>query len=398
MKRWRSAICFMTLLLLIPGLLWARKRLPPDTHTLIEKKYAGWSGVLRLWVCDDGGPSVTSWLNRCIAQYEKRHPGVYVQPEQVEAADIAGIGESGILPPDMILFPPGLLETPARLIPLTRRDGPRAPLRHIGDWAGTTYAVPIALDGFAWALNTRLVPSLPVTWRGTGATLAVSEDRGAALLGLCAGSHADAKGEAPQTDPGLSLGLPESAAPPGTPDPDAPRLPCALPEGFQFNPDAWRAFINGGAGATVVTSQEARRLQALSDQGRGPDWRLAVPGTPFTDRLLSLGIVDKGTAETQALCGAFLDHLLSDACQGSLNRANAFSVTDAWSGYDGGDPLLIMEGALRGGELLAPDIFGEARRNDIAGIVREFAAGSLESTDAWRRLSAVIHQNPNIIF
>ena len=59
MKRWRSAICFMTLLLLIPGLLWARKRLPPDTHTLIEKKYAGWSGVLRLWVCDDGGPSVT---------------------------------------------------------------------------------------------------------------------------------------------------------------------------------------------------------------------------------------------------------------------------------------------------------------------------------------------------
>ena len=391
MKRWRCLVCLIVLLSLIPGLLWARDRLPPDTHALIGKKYAGWSGVLRLWICQDGAPSVGGWLNACIANYEKQHPGVYVQPEFVEAADIAAIGESGILPPDMVLFPPGMLETPARLLPLTPQSGLRAPLRHTGDWAGTTYAVPVALDGYIWALNTRLMPSLPDTWRGSEALLAVSEDRGAALLGLCAGSYIDDGESAPPIDPGLSLGLPESAAPQSTPEPGAPRLPCALPEGFQFNPDPWRAFINGEACATIVTASELRRLQALSAQGKGPDWKPAAAGAAFTDRVLSLGLVDKGTAETQALCAAFLDHLLSDACQGTLNRANAFSVTDSWSGYEGGDPLLTMEGALRGGDLLTPDVFGGAWRIDASEIVREFVAGALESPDAWRRLNDAAH-------
>ena len=97
MKKGRFALLLLGLALLFPLLTHARRVLPMDSRPLVAAKYAGWSGVLRLWVCDDGGPSVTGWLNRCIAQYEKRHPGVYVQPEQVEAAITETPLKAGIL-------------------------------------------------------------------------------------------------------------------------------------------------------------------------------------------------------------------------------------------------------------------------------------------------------------
>lgn len=390
MKKWRSTLCLLCLALLVPGMLWARGQLPADTHALIEQKYAGWSGVLRLWVCLDwqpGAGTLAGWLNRCVSAYEKRHPGVYVQPQYVEAADLAGIGASGILPPDMILFSPGLLDAPTGLLPLDARQALRQPLKRAGDWSGACYAAPVAMGGYCWALNAALCPALPDTWRGTGTALAVSESRGAALLGLCAYRYgAEGVSQAPSA-PGLSLGLPEATAAPATLPPEDDTLPaCELPEDFRFSEEPWRAFVNGEAGATVVDAREVRRLRALSDQGRGPDWRLASSGAAFTDQLACLGIVDKGRPETQALCGAFLDHLLSDECQGALADAGAFSVTSAWSGYAGGDPLLALEAALRDEGLLAAGALDGAWRENAGAIVREFIAGTRPAPDAWREL------------
>ena len=70
----RFALCLSCLLLLIPLLIHARRVLPTDTQRLVEQKYAGWSGVLRLWVFEGwsgGSESIASWLNRRIERFEK---------------------------------------------------------------------------------------------------------------------------------------------------------------------------------------------------------------------------------------------------------------------------------------------------------------------------------------
>ena len=53
MKKLRVIACLAVLALLLPVLTRLRGELPMDAQPLIEKKYGGWAGVLRLWVCED---------------------------------------------------------------------------------------------------------------------------------------------------------------------------------------------------------------------------------------------------------------------------------------------------------------------------------------------------------
>ena len=74
--------------------------LPADAGEYVEKKYAGWSGVLRGWIYSDWqcAGSFVSWLNAAAAEFEKAHDGVYIEFEQVtKEALLAG----DIHPPDM---------------------------------------------------------------------------------------------------------------------------------------------------------------------------------------------------------------------------------------------------------------------------------------------------------
>ena len=150
MHRLRTALCLALLLALVPLLALARNVLPQDNRDLVAKKYAGWSGVLRLWVFEgwDGGGSLAAWLNRCIERFERRHPGVYIQPQPVDAGAMAAFGASGIRPPDMLLFPPGLLDSPEGLAAVDISEALREPLRRCGVWNGTTFAAPVASGDF----------------------------------------------------------------------------------------------------------------------------------------------------------------------------------------------------------------------------------------------------------
>ena len=87
MKKMRAIFCAVLLGVLIPAAVVLRGTLPMDVQPLIEKKYGGWAGTLRLWVCEGwptGAGSAARWLNRCVGIFEKAHPGVYIQPEYVE--------------------------------------------------------------------------------------------------------------------------------------------------------------------------------------------------------------------------------------------------------------------------------------------------------------------------
>lgn len=393
MRKLRTALCLI--LLALVGLLLpsARRALPQDNRALVARKYDGWSGVLRLWVCEGwqpGAGSFAGWLNRCASVFEKRHPGVYVQPQIVDAGAIASMNDSGILPPDMLLFPPGVLEAPRGLMPLDIDAGPRPSLAGVGAAGGRTFAVPVAMGGYAWVYNAGLIDDIPPDWRDAGPAVPPDDaghSYGAALLSLCAESHADGAADHPDVEaPGLDLGLPAAAN----------ASSRALPEDFDFSGTASRDFINGKAPALLATPRELRRLQALSDQGRGPDWRLGETAA-FTDQLLCMAVTDRPGAEArQALCLRFLETLLDDDCQGMLASVGAFAVTDAPSGYAVGDPLGDMDAAMRGDGLRAPRCFGAAWKNSAEAIVREFIAGEADADALWAALNAELYQNPNI--
>lgn len=397
----RSALCLACLLLLAPLLVRAWQVLPLDRQPLIEKKYAGWSGVLRLWVFEGwpcGAGSVSSWLNRCVARFEKDHPGVYVQPQYVEPDALADFRDDGIQPPDMLLFPPGLLRSPEGLVPLESHTALRAGLMQLGQWAGTVYATPVTMGGYMWAWNTGLIDDIPSDWRECDEALAAPEPEAwrrwdAALLALCVSRRSareddDVKeGENALSGVDLGLELPDTPAPAAMPTPDNAVISCHLPSDFEFVQDAWRRFVNGEAAATPVTQREIQRLQQLSGQGKGPDWRLRPADAPFTDQLLFFSVVSKGDGdERPALCRGFLDCLLSPESQGDLCRVGAFGVTDALSSYLAGDPLAALDAALRADGLTAPNCFDDSWTNDAEKIVREFIDGSGESTALWSQL------------
>ena len=403
MQRGRSALCALCLALLAPMLIHAARVLPTDRRSLAAEKYAGWSGVLRLWVCEGwpaGSGSLSAWLNGCIARFEKRHPGVYVQPQAVDAEALAAFSEDGILPPDLLLFSPGTVDGPRGLMPLEPPAGLRADLASCGAWGGGTYAVPVAMGGYLWAWNAALADALPEDWRETELTLAAPLPEAgrrfdAALLALCSRTRGASGAPGRPEPPGLDLGLEPEATPEPTAAPEA-ALPCRLPEDFAPDGDAFRRFLNGEAAATVVTQREVRRLQALSEQGRGPDWRLSADGGAFTDQLLCLAAVDKPEAQI-ALCQDFLSTLLEDESQAALSGAGAFGVTDAPSGYAAADPLALLDAKLRQPGLAAPNCLRKNWPENTELIVRKFLSGDGDSPALWRALAAALKENPNIV-
>ena len=362
MSRLKTVACLLAMAALAPLLLGLRSALPTDRQALIEEKYGGWSGVLRLWIFEGwtpGSGGFASWLNGCVAAFEKAHPGVYAQPEYVDADTLRGWNDGTLPPPNLLLFPPGLLDAPRGLTPLETPPSLRPGLRRKGDWAGVCYALPVAMGG---CLTLRADIDGPCVappdgdFRLTAAALA------------CLPDEEEDDGEGVSL-PGLDLGLPAFAS--------------AQPE-WTLREDAWKAFANGEAAALLATPREVRRLEALAEQGKGPNWRVDRVSR-FTDQLLFAATPAQG-GEQQALAEAFVQWLLGDDSQGGLHRAGAFSVTEGPSGYAAGDSLTTVEAFLRRDGLLAPPAFGTQWREAVSDIVREYWDGDGDKGDLMENL------------
>lgn len=320
MKKARCALCWAVILLCLPGILISAGRLPPDNRPLVAKKYDGWSGVLRIWAfegwAETGAPG--GWVRRCAAAFEKAHGGVYIEIKSVSAEDVRALGREGVVPPDMVLFPPGLMDSAAGLAPVGA-----LPVRGSLLGAGQGFAAPVALGGYGWAVNAEsegtAVPA-DEEWR--------SWSRAAAALGKPEASVEEIEFE----PPGIDLGLPASAS----------------------VSDPLKEFMNGRLGAVMVTQREIARLNRLGDQGRGPAWTLR-PGT-WTDQILYMAVPANG-GERQRLAMEFLQHLLSDECQRQLTYAGLFPVTDAAAGYSPGGAMERMDAALRSDRLAVEPAF-----------------------------------------
>lgn len=208
MKRMLSLICLLVVALLLPAAAKIYQDLPTDAHPYVEKKYAGWSGVLRAWVCVEweAGGSFVRWLNACAADFEKRHEGVYLEFTPVQPEAMRAVGESGIRPPELLFFSPGVLTDPALLKSIDPGDAVRPELAVSGEGR----ALPVAMGGYIWVYNRTLCPdgfALPE------APVLLPDDRArsfsAALVALMSGAAEAEGGEAEEIpDPGLDLGLP----------------------------------------------------------------------------------------------------------------------------------------------------------------------------------------------
>ncbi|MBQ9952398.1 MAG: substrate-binding domain-containing protein [Clostridia bacterium] len=318
MKKARCALCWAVILLCLPGIFISAGRLPPDNRPLVAKKYGGWSGVVRIWAFEGWSDGASGWVRRCAAAFEKAHGGVYIEIKSVGAEDVRALGREGVLPPDMVLFPPGLMDGVSGLAPVGS-----LPVRGSLLGAGQGFAAPAALGGYGWAVNEA----------AEGAAVPADEEwrrwsRAAAALGEPEASIEEIEFE----PPGIDLGLPASSS----------------------ISDPMKEFMNGRLGAVMVTQKEIARLNRLSDQGRGPEWTLR-PGT-WTDQILYMAVPANG-GERQRLAMEFLHHLLSDECQRQLTYAGLFPVTDAAAGYAPGSAMERMDAALRSDRLQAVPAF-----------------------------------------
>ena len=373
MRKSLQLLCLICVLALIVAAARIFPRLPADSQSYVEKKYAGWNGVLRGWISSEWscGGSFVRWLNACVAGFEKRHEGVYLEFTEVDAAAMADLGDSGIRPPELVLFSPGVQVDAARLLPLDAQAALNC---------GSDRALPVAMGGYIWVYNRALCDGAPTI--NDQDVLTLLPDGGgrsfsAAAVALLSG-ESDGGAEITLPDPGLDLGLPAMAQ--------------SDIEVIQSE-DALTDFINGKLPYLIVTQAELARLIRLRDAGRGPDWVCAATGeVACADQLLLLGIVDQSDEageQREALAAEFAAYLLGEDCQKKLADIGGFAVTDVqlYSSYSAYAP---MEALLRSRSLAVPDAFSEHSVAYAGAIVREFLRGNIDAKAALMQLGLEI--------
>ena len=396
--------------------VWAAS-VAADRQAYIRRMNSSWAGVLRLWKCEgwqSGNGTLSAWLSGAIERFEKRNPGVYVQMTDVSAETMRAFADGSVNPPDMILYPPGMLEAPYSLMEIGEEIRVREPLERLGLWQGSRYAVPVALGGYALAVNNRLLPDTPADFRTF--TLPESGKSGkihllnaprdgehtawsAAVISIFAGQYGSVSGSGPApAGEGMDIGLilPDMQAPP-----PAEReiwqgngMPRELPEDFLENESAYAQFTAGKIAAMPVTQREIRRLQLLSEAGKAPDWRVEAMGLPFTDQAALFSVVAwprDDMKERQTMAISFLNLLLSEEMQKKLTVSRTFSVLDTTGLYPGNPGMQAIDEALRADDLLLPPAFSDEWRAYAASLMRGTGPGG-ETKGAYELLRQAMEE------
>ena len=361
MKRIFCALCCVLLLLLALALPGALRRLPSEGRRDAPREYAG---VIRLWVWQ-GMRFGEGWLKVCCARYEKAHSGQYVQIRWVSEAEmrLAVTGEAGS--PDAMLFPSGMVDSPAGLDALAAAE-------ILPSLPQSPYALPVAMSGYVWCQG-----------QSDGAVVC-PEDSGqcaysAALIAACA--RYEERPDAPLAGEGMSLGLP-------TPEStrSAPRQQSYRPGALARRNDACALLAAGNCGAILIARPGYSALAALSGEGRAAAYTLSSPGAPFTDLIAWFSVPGGTNAARVAAAQALGAYLLAEECQAGLKQCGAFRVTPGPSLYDAASGMAGLEAALSSPALIAAPPFSSAWREAAPGLLDEFFRGRI---DAWQAADAL---------
>lgn len=362
MRKTGSVLCMLLASLAVLAAARLAPELPGNARTYIERKYAGWNGVLHAWVYEGdgcGASSLLGWLDECAAAFEKAQPGVYIEFEQVPAEKILFLNSSK-LKPDLIFFPPGLLSTPEGLVEIPS-DLPRKELQSLGGG----HALPVAMGGYIWAVN----PDADLQADALPEDTTFRKYSAAAICLLQGGGTADM----PVPDYELDLGL-----------------ATAVQAGeILTDENAFVRFQDGEIRRVLISQKELGKLISQRNEGKGVNWQLEGGGDyVYTDQFLYAAILKNNMEDAQAraaLGGKFLHALLSDEMQKQLAGRGAFPVTEVWA-HAGGSAHAQLEAQLRRGRLIAPGCFSEYWNVNSALIVRDFTRGEISHSEALRRL------------
>ena len=238
MRRVGKICCFLALPAVFLCFLSVRRLFPfPRGDALTERQQA-WAGVLRLWVCEElPCGTLDAWLNEASAAFERRNDGVYVQITTVSRASAADFAAAEN-PPDMLLLPPSLLDTPDGLL---NRSG--------------EYLTPVAMGGYAWAVNRAKLPDLSPE----GAPMRIPMDTetasySAALAALLCGDEAASGDTRRESRYGVDLGLPDASPHPAETSAPLVRKELRPADGSQADENAFRGFTRGETAVTLVSS------------------------------------------------------------------------------------------------------------------------------------------------
>ena len=420
MKRFRHIIAWL-LLCASAACLALNSTVDSDQRreAAIRARYGGFSGVLRLWTCERLNP-ISGWLNGCIAAFEKRHGGVYIQLTEVDGDALKSFADGQATPPDMLIVYPGLLENTAHLLPIEGEYPLRAGLESVGLSGEKRYALPVAMGAYGLAYNCALLDALPADWSALPSRPAASksfkkqaeafwldwprdtaaQSWSAALLALFSDISAggQTRSEAPVGE-GIDLGLPladESAALPTQAPADSGvenRLPKMLPDSFRREGSVYASFAKAAIAAMPVAPREIRRLQQLSEGGKAPDWAVGTSETAFTDQIALIAVTDcvrPALSERQALCLEFSAFLLAEDSQRALKNICTLPAIDTAPLYSGESGMNALENSLAGRAVVAPPAFENGWRNLASVLADQAAEGTLTPRQAWRRLESAL--------
>ncbi len=290
-----------------------RNVFPLPKDDVLKEKTSEFSGVLRLWISEENSPAasgLSSWLTRESAQFEKRHDGVYVQITPVSGETLSSFSYAAELPPDMIVFSPGTLDSTQGLVPT---ESPSLLKEAFHNYA-SGLCTPIAMGASVWAVRDGIDPPL------SGKTLLF--EKNSAKSALFALTQDLSSQKSPGMRYGVDLGLPIY----DEEEPIAEKTGEIKPgEDSRICENAHASFIKGEGDAVFLSHKE---LISLINASAAPEFEIASAGEMYTDLLALFAITDAKTGEERAMCEKFLHHLLSEDAQGRLESAKAFSVTE----------------------------------------------------------------------
>lgn len=379
----KKILPWLLILLLLPAFPRFMRALPQSNDALISKRYEGWSGVLRLWVYEGwqpGNGSLVPWLNQCITAFEKDHSGVYIQLKQVSEQTLKDFASPEVRMPDIILFPPGLIEDASALMELDLQalDANLLPaLGAVGMIQGGTRALPVAMGGYGWARNNALLSDWPQDFASAQLLnpKKSSKEAPAALALPPDGDYLSYSGAL------IALLGRENTAP----------MPIEAREEAPYT-----AFSNGRVAVMPMTQREMRRMALLSESGRGPNYTLDADSVRFTDQLALLALPDTGFSDSPArkeLALAFAAHLMTADCQQALGSVRAFPTIPLEQAlYAGVSGYEEMEQALRSEALRVPTAFVNSWRASAKSLAEQALSGQISVQSAYLQFKALFPQ------
>lgn len=303
--------------------VFVSNKLPGDNKILIEKKYSTWAGVIRIWTAEEC--NAEGWLNECAGILEKAYEGVYINVQEVPSDTLAAYAQSGVNPPDILIYPAGTVTDASLLSPVTGayplRDGIRQGI----------YSVPVLLRPRFWIYNPGVYDPLPGDMHNVNAACAA--DDVIALTALCTGLRPE-EGDALSL-PGLDLGLDGEAIATQRP---AGEVACRVAPDIIREGSLRTLFGKGEIDAFVGGVGDVLRLDECSAAATGE--------YAYASDIILCSIADKADGRDE-VCRAFMDILMSEG-QALAARAQAFPAIVGASAWEGNRVLGSVEEALRG--------------------------------------------------